>query len=77
LLLTLIFALSLDGLLVGVAYSLRQIKLPFLAYFLVGLTTSALMGLAALAGGALRTQIGPADGKLLGGYLLLESGCGS
>jgi putative sporulation protein YtaF len=74
LLLTLIFALSLDGLLVGVAYSLRQIKLPFLAYFLVGLTTSALMGLAALAGGALRTQIGPADGKLLGGYLLLGVG---
>lgn len=73
-LLALVFALSIDGLLVGVAYSLRQIKLPFAAYCVVGLTTSALMGLAVSAGSYLGSQITSRQGNLLGGYLLLGVG---
>jgi putative sporulation protein YtaF len=73
-LLALIFALSLDGLLVGVAYSLRRIKLSLAAYAMVGLTTAVLMGLAVLAGSSLGALITPKQGNLLGGYLLLGVG---
>ncbi len=72
--LALIFALSIDGLLVGIDYSLKKIRLPLAAFLTVGLITSGLMGIAVFCGrlgGALLTA---SQGELLGGYLLLGIG---
>ena len=70
----LVLALSIDALLVGIAYSLREIKLSPAAYLLVGLITGGLMSLAILAGKLGGTFLTETQGNLLGTYLLLGVG---
>lgn len=70
----LIFALSLDSLLVGITYSLRRIKIPLAAYFAVGLSTLLLMGLSMIAGEYLSAFVSPQQAGTIGGYLLLGLG---
>lgn len=70
----LVLALSIDALLVGIAYSLREIKLSPAAYLLVGLITGGLMSLAILAGKLGGTFLTETQGKQLGTYLLLGVG---
>ncbi|HWR56906.1 MAG TPA: sporulation membrane protein YtaF [Negativicutes bacterium] len=67
-------AISLDGLGAGVAYGLKNIRIPFLSLTVVGAVTAAMMGFATAAAGWLGGLVAPRTAYCTGALLLIALG---
>lgn len=67
-------AISLDGLGAGVAYGLKNIRIPFLPLTVIGAVTVAMMGLAISAAGWLGGLISSRTAYCIGALLLITLG---
>jgi putative sporulation protein YtaF len=67
-------AISLDGLGAGIAYGLKNIRMPFLSLTIIGAVTVGMMGVAICAAGWLSSFITPRLAYGLGALLLIFLG---
>lgn len=67
-------ALSLDGFAAGLAYGLRQVRIPFFSLLIICLTSGAAISISLGAGYATAQFIAPAVAQVLGGILLILLG---
>jgi putative sporulation protein YtaF len=74
-LVVLAFAVSLDGLGVGVTYGLRKIRIPFLSVFIIACCSGFIIWLSMQAGGWLGGFISETAAKLIGAFILIAIGC--
>ncbi|WP_206099012.1 sporulation membrane protein YtaF [Paenibacillus nanensis] len=74
-LIVLAFAVSLDGLGVGVTYGLRRIRIPFLSVFIIACCSGFIIWLSMQAGGWLGGFISETAAKLIGASILIVIGC--
>lgn len=74
-LVVLAFAVSLDGLGVGVTYGLRKIRIPFLSVFIIACCSGFIIWLSMQAGGWLAGYISEDAAKLIGASILIAIGC--
>lgn len=68
------FAVSMDGFIAGIAYGLKNIKLPFSSLLIVGAVTIACTGTAMLGANYLEQFINPHIAILCGSLLLIGIG---
>lgn len=73
-LVALVLALSLDSLVVGVAYGLRGIRVPLRPLLTLGLVSFAGLAASMLVGVGAGTLISPLVARLIGGLLLIGIG---
>ncbi|ADY56454.1 sporulation protein YtaF [Syntrophobotulus glycolicus DSM 8271] len=69
------FALSLDGFGVGMAYGLKNIRIPFRSMCIIGLCTVATMGISMFFGYLLIPYLDMVSPKVLGAAVLIMIGC--
>ncbi len=67
-------AVSVDGLMVGFTYALRQIRLPMLSRVIISAISSLLIGMALMGGRGIAWHMDPALASGLGGTVLLVLG---
>lgn len=67
-------ALSLDGFTAGLAYGLRQVRIPFLSLMIICLTSGVAISISLGVGCIAARFIEPAAAQLLGGVLLILLG---
>lgn len=67
-------AVSLDGLGAGIAYGLKNIRVPFFSLAMIGTVTMAMMGMAICAAGWLSSLIAPRLAFGLGALILIFLG---
>ncbi len=67
-------ALSLDGFTAGLAYGLRQVRIPFLSLMIICLTSGVAISISLGVGYVAARFIEPAAAQLLGGVLLILLG---
>ncbi|WP_246628255.1 sporulation membrane protein YtaF [Paenibacillus oenotherae] len=74
-LLLLAFAVSLDGLGVGVTYGLRRIRIPLLSVIIIVLCSGLVVWLSMQLGAVLTDYMSPVVSKWIGACLLILIGC--
>lgn len=67
-------ALSLDGFAAGLAYGLRQVRIPFFSLLVIALTSGVAISISLAVGLAAAQFIAPAVARVLGGILLILLG---
>lgn len=70
----LIFAVSLDGFGVGIAYGMRHIRVPLGALLIIMLCSGGIVLLSMTIGSMLSSSITPAMAKVIGGFILISVG---
>lgn len=73
-LLSIVIAVSLDGLGVGIAYGMRKIRISFLALFVIMLCSGVIVLTSMFLGHFLRLFISPTVTSMLGSFILIALG---
>ncbi|HHV62455.1 MAG TPA: hypothetical protein GXX51_07460 [Firmicutes bacterium] len=68
-------AVSLDGLMAGVAYGMRRISIPLVSLLAVNIISAAMVSIAMLLGRSVGAYLGEWIARLFGGGILIALGC--
>ncbi|NPV52968.1 MAG: sporulation membrane protein YtaF [Firmicutes bacterium] len=68
-------AVSLDGLMAGVAYGMRRISIPFVSLLAVNVVSALMVSAAMFLGRNVGVYLGEWMARLLGGGILIALGC--
>lgn len=68
-------AISLDSFSTGLAYGLRNMRIPLKSIIIIALCSAMTLGLAMLFGQMIQTFLSPKFANRLGGFILIAIGC--